>query len=184
MARSRTALLRFLVTLVAFTSAADALAQLGGGFPGGGGFGSGMGRSRGGANRNQEAPRQRLAETQAVPLEQVIEELRVDLKLEPTQVPAWETYVGKARLLASDIARERSFATASTQSSALKLIDRSVDAARNRLAALEDLSDTARALYSLLRPEQRLVADPRLAALVSGQREAGMRNADNQRRQP
>jgi hypothetical protein len=56
--------------------------------------------------------------------------------------------------------------TASTQNSALKRIDRSVDAARNRLAALEDIADAAKTLYTLLTPDQLAVADPRLAALV------------------
>ena len=99
-------------------------------------------------------------------MEQTIEELRIDLKLQPTQVPAWEAYIGKARLLASDIARERMQTTASTQTSALKLIERSVDAARNRLTALEDIGDAGKAFYKLLTPEQQVVADPRLAALM------------------
>jgi hypothetical protein len=101
-------------------------------------------------------------------LEQTIEELRIDLKLQPTQVPLWEAYVNKARLLASDIQRERSMTTASTQTSALKLIDQSVDIARNRLAALEEVADAAKAFYSRLAPEQQLIADPRLSALVPG----------------
>ena len=81
---------------------------------------------------------------------------------------AWEAYVAKARLLASDIARERSQTTASTQTSAHKLIDRSVDGARNRFTALEEIADAAKAFYALLTPEQKTVADPRIAALVPG----------------
>lgn len=154
--------------------AADTLAQLGGGFPGGGmGGGMGGGRSRGGASRDrqQQQPKQRpesQPEAGANMLEQTIEELRIDLNLQPTQVPAWETYVSKARLLAGDIARDRVLTSASTQSSALKLIDRSVDAARNQLAALEEVADAAKAFYALLTPEQQALADPRLAALVPG----------------
>lgn len=161
------------LSLVAFAaamcvSAADALAQFGGGGLGGG---MGGGRSRGGGMRDhqqqQRPEKPALApETGINMLEQTIEELRTDLNLRPTQVPAWETYIGKARLLASDIARERLQATASTQTSALKLIDRSVDAARNRLTALEEIGEAGKALYALLTPEQQAIADPRLAALM------------------
>ncbi len=132
--------------------------------------GMGGGRSRGGVRDQQQQQRPEkpaiAPETGANMLEQTIEELRIDLKLQPTQVPAWEKYIGKARLLASDIARERMQTTASTQTNALKLIDRSVDSARNRLTALEEIGDAGRAFYTLLTPEQQAVADPRLAALM------------------
>jgi hypothetical protein len=154
----------------ALALAADAMAQFGGGGLGGS---MGGGRSRGGGSRDrppqQEQPRPAPnPETGVNMLEQTIEELRIDLKLQPTQVPAWEAYVNKARLLASDIMRERAMTTASTQTSALKLIDRSVDGARNHLAALEEVADAAKAFYAVLTPGQQLVADPRLAALVPG----------------
>jgi hypothetical protein len=171
----KVSLFMFAATLAAagLLAAADATAQLGGGFPGGGmGGGMGAGRSRGSASRDkqQQQPQSPAPnpETGANMLEQTIEELRIDLKLQPTQVPSWETYVGKARLLGGDIARERLLTTASTQTSALKLIERSVDAARNRLAALEDIAEAAKVFYALLTPEQQALADPRLAALVPG----------------
>jgi Spy/CpxP family protein refolding chaperone len=159
-----------LFVALACVAAADAMAQFGGGGLGGG---MGGGGRRGGGSRDQQQQQQQrqdkpaaTPETGANMLEQTIEELRIDLKLQPTQVPAWETYVGKARLLASDIARERSQTTVSLQANALKAIDRSVDAARNRLTALEDVGDAAKAFYGLLTPEQQAVADPRLAALM------------------
>ena len=152
--------------------ATEVMAQFGGGGIGGG---MGGGRSRGAGSRDQQRqPTQEQKqtpnpETGANMLEQTIEELRIDLKLQPTQMPAWDTFVGKARLLAGDIGRERALAfSASTQTSALKLIDRSVDAARNWLAALEEISDSAKAFFALLTPEQQALADPRLAALVPG----------------
>ena len=46
-------------------------------------------------------------------------------------------------------------------------IDRQVDAARNRLTALEDIAQSAKALYASLSPEQRPAADPRLANLMT-----------------
>jgi hypothetical protein len=167
--------LRIVICIAALVAVSDAMAQFGGGGLGGGmGGGMGGGRSRGGGgsrDKPQQQEQQRAApnpETGANMLEQTIEELRIDLKLQPLQVPAWEAYVGKARLLASDIQRERSMTSISTQSSALKLIDQSVDLARNRLAAMEEVSDAAKAFYAVLGPEQRIVADPRLAALVPG----------------
>ena len=41
-----------------------------------------------------------------------------------------------------------------------------MDAARNRLAALEEIADSAKALYAGLSPEQKKVADARLPSLI------------------
>ncbi len=71
-------------------------------------------------------------------LEQTIEELRVLLKLLSAQMPAWESYTGKVRALAGDIGRWRSQMPAGPETSVLQRIDRSVDAARNRLTRLEN----------------------------------------------
>ena len=49
---------------------------------------------------------------------------------------------------------------------ALQRIDQSVDAARNRLTALEDISSAAKALYGRLTPEQQSLADTRLATTL------------------
>jgi len=99
-------------------------------------------------------------------LEQTIEELRVDLKLSTAQMPAWEAYTGKVRALAGDISRSRSQMPAGPETNALQRLDRSVDSARNRLAALEEVSDAAKALYAILALEQKSRADPRLATIV------------------
>ena len=117
-----------------------------------------------GAAREQQRPA--AAETRVDMLEQVIEELRVDLKLSPAQMPAWETYAGKVRALAGDISRSRFQMPAGSETNALQRLDRSVDAARNRLAAMEEVSDAAKVLYASLAPEQRVRADPRLATVV------------------
>ena len=162
---------RLMLVPLALAVAADAMAQFGGG--GMGGMGGGMRGSRGSRDRSaspeprqpKEAP---ASESGVILLEQTIEELRTDLRLQPTQIPAWEAYIARARLLASDLSRERMQSTAATQTSALKRIDRSIDAARNRLAALEEVADSAKAFYALLTPEQQMIADPRLAALVPG----------------
>jgi hypothetical protein len=49
----------------------------------------------------------------------------------------------------------------------LQRVDLAVDAARNRLTALEDIAQAARALYAGLSAEQQRVADPRLANIMS-----------------
>jgi hypothetical protein len=151
---------------------ADAMAQFGGGFPGGSGMpgGGGMRGGRGGgdrgAAREQQKPAAIPAESRIDLLEQTIEELRVDLKLLPAQMPAWEAYTGKLRALAGDISRSRSQMPVGPETNVLQRLDRSVDAARNRLAAMEEVSDAARALFAALAPEQKTAADPRLATLV------------------
>jgi hypothetical protein len=48
----------------------------------------------------------------------------------------------------------------------MQRIDRVVDAARDRLTALEDIGQAAKALYAKLAPEQQAAADPRLANLM------------------
>lgn len=151
-------------------AAADAMAQFGGGMPGAGGFpgGAGMRGGRGGGDRNAARDQQRpaAAEQRVDTLEQTIEELRVDLKLQSAQMPAWESYTGKVRALVGDIARSRSQMPAGPEANVLQRLDRSVDAARNRLTAIEEVSDAAKALFALLVPEQRTAADPRLATIV------------------
>jgi hypothetical protein len=155
----------FLLTVLAV--AADAMAQFGGAFPGGGGMRGGRGGGDRGASREQQRPA--AAEPRVDTLEQSIEELRVDLKLQQAQMPAWEAYTGKLRALAGDISRSRSQMPAGPETNVLQRLDRSVDAARNRLAAVEEVSDAAKALFALLAPEQRTAADPRLATLVNRQ---------------
>jgi hypothetical protein len=159
----------------ALAVAADSLAQFGGGLPGSGGFpgGGGMRGSRGGdRNASREQQRPAAAEPRVNSLEQTIEELRVDLKLLPAQMPAWDAYTGKLRALAGDIARSCDRMPAGPESDVLQRLDRSVDAARNRLAAVEEVSDAARALFALLAPEQRAAANPRLATIVNMQVES------------
>jgi LTXXQ motif family protein len=156
--------------LASLAIAVDAVAQFGGGFPGGGiPGGGGMRGSRGGGDRGAAREQQRPAAATAEPridmLEQTIEELRVDLKLLSAQMPAWEAYTGKVRALAGDISRSRFQMPAGPETNALQRLDRSV-AARNRLAAMEEVSDAAKVLYAVLAPEQKSRADPRLATIV------------------
>ena len=97
--------------------------------------------------------------------EVTVEELRQDLKLTAEQEPVWQSYVDKLRALAGDVTRERSRRPA--PGSVPQQIDRIVDAARTRLTALEEVADSAKALYAKLTPEQQPAADPRLANLMA-----------------
>lgn len=152
------------------TAASGAAAQLGGGFPGGTGGMGGMGGKRGaGGNRDRgsdakggalETPRVNL-------LEVTLQELHEDLKLSQPQEYAWQTYADRLRALAGDIARQASPREAAAQMSVLQRIERTVDIARNRLTAVEDVADAAKSLYGMLTPEQKTAADPRLANVIA-----------------
>jgi len=96
-------------------------------------------------------------------LEVTLHEFHEDLKLRPEQELAWGAYVDKIRALADDVGRER---RQTAQLALLQRIDRSVDVARDRLTAVEDIALAAKALYARLTPEQQEIADPRLANLI------------------
>jgi hypothetical protein len=97
-------------------------------------------------------------------LETSLHEFHEDLKLAPTQEVAWGAYVDRLRALESDVARERRH---SAQMGVLQRIDRTVDVARDRLTAVEDIAVAAKAFYARLTPEQQEIADPRLANLIT-----------------
>ncbi len=96
----------------------------------------------------------------------ILHELHEDLKLTPAQEPAWQAYTDKLQALASDLARERSRAQSSAQLNAPQQFERTLDMARNRLTGLEDIAAAAKSLYEMLTPEQRSVADSRLAKII------------------
>jgi hypothetical protein len=99
------------------------------------------------------------------PIEVTLHEFHEDLKLTDAQEPAWESYVEKLRALGRDVGRESR--ARPPQLGLLQRIDRIVDSARNRLTALEDIAQSAKALYAGLTPEQQKMADPRLANLIA-----------------
>ena len=133
--------------------------------------GGGMGRGERGAARGgpegASKSREQAAQPNRVDLfEQLLESLQDDLKLSREQMNAWASYADRVRALASDIARERQHSEANMKMNVLQRIDHSVDVARDRLTAMEDIAAAVKALYAVLTPEQRLTADPRLATLV------------------
>ncbi|MGE5640283.1 MAG: Spy/CpxP family protein refolding chaperone [Clostridia bacterium] len=166
-------------TLVSLSGAA--LAQLGGGFPGGG-FPGGR-RSRGGAGTGDGRDKGKggeLQKPQVNMLETALFEFHEDLKLRQEQETAWQRYADSVRAISSDRERQQRLDPRTEPVTLLQRLDRAVDAARNRFAALEDAADRARALYQVLAPEQQKMADPRLVNLVfeaAGQSSAQMRRA-------
>ena len=157
----------FLAAITAF-AATDSIAQFRGGIPGDGMRGGG----RGGPADNDRNPRsgrdQRPAmqENSEAQVEYRLDLLREDLKLSSDQQSAWQSYADKVKALASDISRGRGRRQLAMQPNTLQQIDQAVDVARNRLTALEDIASAAKALYAALSPQQRSVADPRLATII------------------
>ncbi len=92
-----------------------------------------------------------------------ITDTRLALKLEPAQNPVWQAYEDRVLQLLSDLSRGANF---STGGDATRQIDARVDVARNRLAAMEELSDAAKKLYAALSSEQKQVADRMLPGTV------------------
>jgi len=135
-------------------AATPALAQVGG-------------RRRGGSGDREGRPADKAGggEPRVNTLEVTLHELEEDLKLSAEQAPLWQSYVDKVRALGNDLARDRGRRPA--PANVPQQIDRIVDAARNRLTALEDIAQAAKALYAKLAPEQQPAADPRLANLMT-----------------
>jgi hypothetical protein len=159
---------QFLLAGITALSASQSMAQFRGGMPGGGGGMRGGGRDgTADSTKNQRTAMQQNAPGQN---ELIMHELYEDLKLTPAQQPAWQSYADKVQALASDLARERSRAQAGApagaQMNALQQFDRTLDTARNRLTGLEDIAAAAKTLYESLAPEQKSVADSRLAKII------------------
>ena len=146
-------------TLALFLAAASgiAAAQMGG-------------RRRGGMGKGGEGDERPMdkggGEPRVNTLEVTAHELHEDRKLTPVQEPLWESYLEKLRALGNDLARERR-PLGSAAGDVVRQIDRIVDAARNRLTALEDIAQAAKDLYAKLAPEQQPAANPRLANLMT-----------------
>jgi hypothetical protein len=132
----------------------------------GGGMGSMRGRGRQGDSAKMEGQRMPTQESLADQVEYRLDLLQEDLKLRPEQYNAWAAYSDRVKALAVDMTRERSRGMVVTTGTALQQIDRVADVARNRLTAIEDIIASARKLYDTLSPEQKLLADSRLATTL------------------
>ena len=91
-----------------------------------------------------------------------------DLQLRADQRAAWQTCEEKIIAYAADIGREQTRRLPGDATlSSIQQIDHTVDIARNRLTALEDIASAAKTLYGTLTVQQKSVIDPRLANIVS-----------------
>ena len=160
-----------LLAVIAMSAAAWAQA------PGGGG-GGGPGGSRGGMGGGRDGPRAdppRGAPPAEVPLssgalvQMQLDALEDDLKLAPAQRGAWTAYADKVQKLADAIARSRFDARTTTPgpSSAPQQLDQLAGGIRSRMSAVDEIVDLGKVLYAALTPEQKAIADPRLAAPLS-----------------
>ena len=99
-------------------------------------------------------------------VETTLHEFHEDLKLTGEQESLFDRYAEAIRALGRDVQRDRSTTASAAKLAVMQRIERNVDAMRNRLAAVEEIADAAKALYARLRPEQQSTADPRLATLM------------------
>lgn len=88
-------------------------------------------------------------------------QLEEDLNLTQAQLPAWNAYRGKVQAMIDDL--KRGARVSASETTAPRRLDALADTARNRLTAVEDIVDAGKALYGVLTPPQREVADRRLA---------------------
>jgi hypothetical protein len=148
----------------------------------GGGMGSGMGGARHGerpgkgcddgkaAEAGKRGPGQPPEMLSREQLEYRLSTLQVDLRLSPEQSGAWQAFADRVLALESDLSRKRAQpAAASAQPAAVgavKSVANAVDQTRNRLTALEDIETATRALYQTLQPDQRTMADLRMAEFL------------------
>ncbi|MFY9317776.1 MAG: hypothetical protein WAO95_19730, partial [Burkholderiales bacterium] len=88
---------------------------------------------------------------------QQLNQARLAIRVTPAQGQLYDTYQERVVALLDDM--NRGVPPPLAGENAPKQIDRRVDLLRNRLAAFEDVSDTARRLYAALTPEQKETAD-------------------------
>ena len=145
--------------IAAALAATHAVAQTPG-RPGGMG---GMGGMGAGAGPGSRPPAEARAASANLPeLVQIrLAQLEEDLNLRPAQVPLWHAYRDRVLGLLDDV--RRAGRVAASESTAPQRLDALTDIARHRLTATEDIADAGKALYAVLSPEQREVADRRLA---------------------
>jgi len=161
--RSTSLAAALLTGLFAVSAALESFAQFGGVTPGGGTRGN-RGRPDGGTHE-QRPPVQNNSPEQ---IEDRLGMLEEDLQLRADQRAAWQACEEKIIAYAADIGREQTRRLPGDATlSSIQQIDHTVDIARNRLTALEDIASAAKTLYGTLTVQQKSVIDPRLANIVS-----------------
>ena len=97
--------------------------------------------------------------------ERRLNELKAALRLTPDQQSAWQSYETSVKALAYDLARAAAPNSAPEQTAPQK-VDQRVDAARSRLAAMQQISESAKNLYERLSDEQKSVANKLLDGTI------------------
>lgn len=154
---------RALVTIVLAVAAAGAAAQ----YPGGGGGGRPGGA--GSAGRSALPDLKMAPEKVPIPVADQVQiqlgELEEDLRLSSTQRPLWRVFADRVQKLAGDVARDRDKLRFPKGTTA-EQFDFVADKARDRLTAIEDISDAGKQLYASLSPTQKEIADRRMVRLA------------------
>lgn len=96
--------------------------------------------------------------------QQTLSETAAALHLTPRQQVLWDSFQTRIGNLMAD--QIRGYINTPTGRTAVQQIDSKVDTVRDRLAAMEDIADAAKALYASLDQKQKETADLRLAATV------------------
>jgi hypothetical protein len=136
----------------------------------------GRGDGPDGGRRGLRAPTDRgdAAPSVFAPTPVQLDRLEDDLKLASAQRPAWNAYADRVQKLAETTSRMRFDARtdATGRGTAVEQLERLAADERARTAAIDEIVALGRALYAVLTPEQKALADRRLAgpllSLVSG----------------
>ena len=93
-----------------------------------------------------------------------LREFEEDLKLGQAQRAAWAIFAEKVQRLADDVVRNRN-TVRFPKGSAPEQLEFVTETLRNRLTAIEDIADAGKSLYAVLTPDQKTIADGRLARI-------------------
>lgn len=109
-----------------------------------------------------ERPGDRTANRVAA-IEQRLAALKGELKITPEQEPAWNAYVDEAKRHASEMHAQRNAIAANAPKTAPERAELRSQMAKKRQEHLEKAAALTRSLYDVLTPEQKALADQRLA---------------------
>jgi hypothetical protein len=158
------------VAMIFTVGKAESLAQFGRGL--GGIFGGSRGgRGDGGNRQNQNSHVDRPAPDSYQETQHNLMMMKTDLQLTPEQEATWSTFSDKVMVYASDLSMERARIgipeSQRTAVTGLQYIDQATAGARSRVTELEDIRNAANALYGTFTPDQKKIADARMASVIS-----------------
>lgn len=114
-------------------------------------------------------PPQEQGKPPTPPFSQYEDQLRdtyTELHITNAQQPIWQAYEDKVHALMTDLSILPAPASTADTIPALQKLQHAADVENDRLAALEDIVDAAKALYAALDDKQKVIADRRLASTV------------------